>query len=168
MLSEDAEEDCRKDLGEVQRLHRRSRGVECVVGVWGVIEYWAPLYKSEGPTQVALIFLNYLRLKLHGKTLEDFRKFFFSFDNICHVDELRLLKKPLALPSPEDRLWMEINKVIGPERVRKKQENSSIYFLLNWPQERLGQIYFTNQHLISRPRESQRLLYKHLLFSRSL
>ena len=53
MLSEDAEEDCRKDLGEVQRLHRRSRGVECVVGGGGVIEYWAPLYKSEGPTQVA-------------------------------------------------------------------------------------------------------------------
>ena len=118
-LAEDAEDDCRKDIGEVQRLHRRSRGVECVVGGGGVIDYWAPLYKSEGPTQVALIFLNYLRLKLQGKTVEDFRKFFFSFDNICHVDELRLLKNPLALPPPEDMLWLEINKVIGLTRVRK-------------------------------------------------
>ena len=77
-LTEDAEDDCRKDIGEIQRLHRRSRGVECVVGGGGVIDYWAPLYKSEGPTQVALIFLNYLRLKLHGKTLEDFRNFFLQ------------------------------------------------------------------------------------------
>ena len=91
-------------------------------GGWGVIEYWAPLYKSEGLTKVALIFLNYLQLKLHGKTLEDFRNFFFSFDNICHVDELCLLKKHLALPSPEDRLWMEITKVIGPKESEKTRE----------------------------------------------
>ena len=49
MLSEDAEEDCRKDLGEVQRLHRRSRGVECVVGGGGVIEYWPPSTSPRGP-----------------------------------------------------------------------------------------------------------------------
>ena len=33
---------------------------------------------------------------------------------MCHVDELRLLSKPLALPAPYDQMWLQIQKVIDP------------------------------------------------------
>ena len=29
--------------------------------------------------------LKYLQLKLEGKSVEDFREFFLSYDNICHA-----------------------------------------------------------------------------------
>ena len=111
-------EGCRKDIGEAPRLHRRSRGVECVVGGGGVVQYWAPLYKSEGPTQVALIVIKFLQLHLAGKTVEDFRNFFLSYDNICHLDELKLFRHNLDLPAPYDKVWLEINKVIDPLHIK--------------------------------------------------
>ena len=45
-------ESCRKDIGILHRLHSWSRGVEEIVGGGGIIEYWAPIYDSEGPVQV--------------------------------------------------------------------------------------------------------------------
>ena len=110
--------DCRKDIGEAKRLHRRSRGVECIVSGGGVIRSWTPLYKSEGPTQVALIMLRFLHLYFQGKSIEDFTKFFMSYDNICHVDELKLLAKKLDLPVPFDEIWLKINKVIDPLHIK--------------------------------------------------
>ena len=58
--------------------------------------------------------IKFLHLHFQGKTIEEFRSFFLSYDNMCHVDELKLLSKPLALPAPYDRMWLEIAKVIDP------------------------------------------------------
>ena len=73
--------------------------------------------------------LKFLQLKLKGKTVEDFRKFFLSYDNICHVDELKLLSKPLALDSPVDRIWLEVNKVIDPLHIHNhvRQKCKELY-----------------------------------------
>ena len=106
------EESCRKDIGDVQRLHGWSRGIEEFVGGGGIIEYWAPIYKSEGPAQVFLIMIKYLQLRLQNKTEEDYHKFCLSYDNMCHVDSLKISKNPLPLPAPEDKIWTSITKVI--------------------------------------------------------
>ena len=90
-MTEDPEESCRKDIGIVHRLHTWSRGVEEIVGGGGIIEYWAPIYDSEGPVQVFFIILKYLLLKHEGKGEEEYKRFFLSYDNMCHVDSLRFL-----------------------------------------------------------------------------
>ena len=120
--TEQNENDCRKDIGEAPRLHRRSRGVEAVVSGGGIVEYWSPLFKSEGPTQVALIMLKYLQLKLEGKNVEDFSKFYLSYDNMCHVDTLKLLSDELSLPEPFDKVWLKINKIIDPLHIRNHKQ----------------------------------------------
>ena len=37
-----------------------------------------------------------------------------SYDNMCHIDCLNLLKGPLSLPAPFDEMWLKIKKVIDP------------------------------------------------------
>ena len=65
-------------------------GIMEIVGGGGIIEYWAPIYDSENPVQVFFIILKYLQLKFEGKGEEEYKKFFLSYDNMCHLDSLRL------------------------------------------------------------------------------
>ena len=64
--------------------------------------------------KVTLALIKFLHMHLRGKTVEEFRKYYLSYDNMCHIDELRLLSKPLPLPEPYNKMWFEINKVIDP------------------------------------------------------
>ena len=43
-----------------QRLQKWTRGCLAIVNSAGFIRYWAPLFKSEGPAQVAVIVLTFL------------------------------------------------------------------------------------------------------------
>ena len=43
-----------------RRLQKWTRGAFAIVNSGGHISYWAPLYKSEGPAQVAVIVLTFL------------------------------------------------------------------------------------------------------------
>ena len=43
-----------------QRLQKWTRGCFGIVNSAGFIRYWAPLFKSEGPAQVAVIVLTFL------------------------------------------------------------------------------------------------------------
>ena len=43
-----------------QRLQKWTRGHLAIVNSAGYIQYWAPLFKSEGPAQVAVIVLTFL------------------------------------------------------------------------------------------------------------
>ena len=56
----DDHENCRKDIGESAKLRRRTRGILAFISGGGIIKSWDTLYKSEGPTQVALLMLKYL------------------------------------------------------------------------------------------------------------
>ena len=90
-MTDGPDDTCRKDIGIVHRLHKWSRGVEEIVGGGGIIEYWAPIYDSENPVQIFFIILKYLLLKHEGKGEEEYKRFFLSYDNMCHVDSLRFL-----------------------------------------------------------------------------
>ena len=35
-----------------------------------------------------------------------------AYDNICNVEKMRIARKPLPLPPPYDKLWMNIQKII--------------------------------------------------------
>ena len=44
-----------------------------------------------------------------------------SYDNMCHVDGMRVAKKPLPRPSPYDRMWMDISKIINSLHIRNQK-----------------------------------------------
>ena len=104
-MTDGPDDSCRKDIGIVHRLHSWSRGVEEIVGGGGIIEYWAPIYNSENPVQIFFILLKYLQLKHKGKGEEEYKRFFLSYDNMCHVDSLRCLFSNLF------HCWREMRKV---------------------------------------------------------
>ena len=111
-----SEDDCRKDTGE-KTVHKlsRSRGVLMTVSGGGIIRSWNDLFKSEGPAQVGLL------QKYLGENIpdpEDWKNFFLSYDNMCHIDELNLLNKPLALSEPYKNMWQKIQKVIDPLHIK--------------------------------------------------
>ena len=51
---------CNKETVGKMRLQKWTRGILAIVNSGGHIIYWSPLYKSEGPAQVAVIVLNFL------------------------------------------------------------------------------------------------------------
>ena len=77
-----ASNECRKDVGELKRLHSYSRGIEQIVGGGGIIEYFSVIFGSEGPAQISIVTLKYLELKMAGKSLQDFSEFYLSYDNM--------------------------------------------------------------------------------------
>ena len=95
----------------------------------GYIRYWAPLFKSEGPAQVAVIVLTFLLAILcpsvpfdgWEKLVMDMRfihllllKFFavLSYDNMCHLDSLKMFRKPLPAKGAFALAWQKVTKVI--------------------------------------------------------
>ena len=122
---DEEEEDCRKDIGEVVKLQIRSRGYEAFVTGGGIIKKIWPIYKSEGPTQVALLIIRFLFLYLKDVDPQLWNQLFLSFDNMCHIDSLKLLKNPLELEGPEmPYLWSKIQKVIDPLHIKNHKRKS--------------------------------------------
>ena len=82
---------CRKDIGDVYRLHKWSRGIQVIVGAGGVIEYWAPLYRAENPLQVAFILLNYMIKKFEGKQESEIKDFFISYATVLESNNSKII-----------------------------------------------------------------------------
>ena len=70
--TEKAGEDCRKDVGE-KTVHKlsKSRGGLFSISGGGVIRSWSTLYKSEGPTQVALLMISFLYMYLSQASIPE-------------------------------------------------------------------------------------------------
>ena len=119
---DDTVDKCRKDIGEPTRLRRRNRGILAFVSAGGIIRSWDPLYKSEGPTQVALLMIKYLKKFLKDIDPELWMEVFMSYDNMCHVDSLKLLKFALSLEEPFPTMWQDIQKVIDPLHISNHKQ----------------------------------------------
>ena len=71
---------------------------------------------SESPTQAYLIIAVWLYRKF--KAMQDagqsaaMSTTTLTYDNMCHVDSLKIAKKDLPFPAPLDKSWLRINKVI--------------------------------------------------------
>ena len=72
-------------IGIIHRLHTWSRGIVEIVSGGGIIEYWAPIFESEGPVQTFFIMLMFLLLKLKGLDEDDYRKFYISYDDMPSI-----------------------------------------------------------------------------------
>ncbi|CAB3985930.1 Hypothetical predicted protein [Paramuricea clavata] len=122
----DEETSCNKDTGGLKALHSWSRGIFFIVSAGGHIEYWQPLYRSESPTQAFVVTILWLYRKFKGMKNEfsddDIRQAMSSiclaYDNMCHMDSLKIAKRDLPLPKPFDECWKLISKVIDRLHLR--------------------------------------------------
>ena len=87
------------------------------------------LYKSESPTQVALLMIKYLQLSLQNVSPEDWFKMFVCYDNMCNIDRLRMFREPLPLDGEFANVWNKINKCIDSLHIsnHKREECKTKY-----------------------------------------
>ena len=66
--------------------------------------------KSEGPAQVFLLVLVWMMATLSKLNREERQKVVLLYDNMCHLDNLCMARKPL--PGDLQYMWLDINKII--------------------------------------------------------
>ena len=118
-----------RDTGNKVRLRRWSRGIFAIVRGGGHIETFAPLYKSESPTQVATLTLKFLLQKLQNTDKNTWSDVYLSYDNMCNLDRLHMLRNKLPLEGALSDLWLDVNKVIDPLHLpnHKRPECHQLY-----------------------------------------
>ena len=125
------EEDCRKDVGETVRLRRYSRGILAACSGGGHIWSFDSLYKSEGPTQVALLMIRYLQKRLKDIPPLEWDQHILNYDNMCNVCKLKLLQGPLPLEAPFNSIWQDVGKIIDPLHLKNHSKNKNCAELYN-------------------------------------
>ncbi|XP_065916828.1 uncharacterized protein [Dysidea avara] len=91
---------CNKDTGEKPgTLQKWTRGTWFCVGAGGHIERWQPLYRSEGPAQVFMLVVMWLVCQFGTKGRDAWKTLTISYDNMCHLNNLRVSRLPLPLPN---------------------------------------------------------------------
>ena len=87
--------------------------------------------RSESPTQAYLVLAIWLYRKFKalqdaGRSQADIRKAMSStilaYDNMCHVDTLKISKKDLPFAAPFDKVWNVITKVIDRLHLRNHKD----------------------------------------------
>ncbi|XP_068688818.1 uncharacterized protein [Montipora foliosa] len=111
---------CSKETGGKQRLQKWSRGHLFIVRGGGIIDKWSPLFKSESPSQVFIIVLSWLFTILKCINPLNWDKIFVSYDNMCYMylDGLKAAQALLPWPSPWDKAWMSVKKIIDSLHIR--------------------------------------------------
>ena len=80
------------------------------------------LHRSEGPAQVFLLVLSWLLAAFGKKSREERKGVIVSYDNMCHLDNLRLAKKPLPLPGDLKHIWGDTTKVIDKLHLKNHKD----------------------------------------------
>ena len=55
------------------------------------------------------------------------------YDNMCHIAELNLLKKPLALEAPFDKIWCKTTDVqtkIDPLHIKNHEDQTARFSMI--------------------------------------
>ena len=55
-------------------------------------------YRSEGPAQLFLLTLTWLIAAFGAKKRDEWKEVTVAYDNMCHLDNLKIAKKELPLP----------------------------------------------------------------------
>lgn len=74
--------------------------------------------RSESPSQVFLIVVSFLYEILRHKPEEDWHDIILAYDNMCHLDSLRVANEKLPLPEPYCNMWLKITKIIDSLHIR--------------------------------------------------
>ena len=80
-------------------IMRRQIGIQC------------SLSSSESCSQVFTILLVWLLRVVDGIPREKWSDVVLAYDNMCHLDAMKVARKALPLPKPYDEMWLAITKV---------------------------------------------------------
>lgn len=80
------------------------------------------LCRSEGPAQIFLLVINWLVAAFGKATRDQWKKIIISYDNMCHLNNLKVAKKPLPLPGDLQYLWLDVNKVIDSLHIHNHKD----------------------------------------------
>ena len=69
------------------------------------------IYRSESPSQVFLIVLQWLYETLQAIPVDKWSEVVLAYDAMCKLDGLKVCSLPLPLAKPFDNMWMAITKV---------------------------------------------------------
>lgn len=78
--------------------------------------------RSEGPAQVFLLVLMWLVTQFGDKGRETWKRITLSYDNMCHLNNLRVAKQPLPLPGDLRFIWQDINKIIDDLHIKNHRD----------------------------------------------
>jgi hypothetical protein len=81
-------------------------------------------YRSEGPAQVFLIVLTWLISEFGCKGRDMWKQITIAYDNMCHLNNLRVARQPLPLPGDLKFIWSDINKVIDDLHIKNHKDSS--------------------------------------------
>ena len=77
-----------------------------------------------------LLVLVWLIAALGSLTREERKKVVLSYDNMCHLDNLRVAKKPLPLPGDLMFLWLDIKEIIDTLHIHNHKIQSAISYTI--------------------------------------
>ena len=81
-----------------------------------------------------LLMLTWLLAAFGDESRDEWKKVILSYDNMCHVDNLKVAKRELPLPGDLKYIWQDITKIIDTlhinnhvdEQCRRKYDPSSV------------------------------------------
>ena len=76
-----------------------------------VVQSHCSPFSSESCSQVFTILLVWLLQVVEAIPREKWSSVVLAYDNMCHLDALKVARKPLPLPKPFDEMWLAITKV---------------------------------------------------------
>ena len=60
------------------------------------------------------------------KSREERKRVIVSYNNICHLNNLKVAKKPLPLPSNLQYLWLDMTKIIDELHIKNHADKRCI------------------------------------------
>ena len=96
-----------------------------------MFKFFGVTSRSESPTQAYLVLAIWLyrkfqALKDSGQSTAQIssamKSTILAYDNMCHVDSLKISKKDLPFPAPFDKVWYTITKVIDRLHLRNHKD----------------------------------------------
>ena len=69
-----------------------------------------------------LLVLTWLVAAFGHQTREEWKKLIVSYDNMCHLNNLKVSKKPLPLPGNLKHIWMDVGKVIDSLHLKNHKD----------------------------------------------
>ena len=74
--------------------------------------------RSESPSQVFLIVVSFLYKVLKDRPEHEWENIILAYDNMCHLDALKVANAKLPLPAPYCNMWLKVTKIIDSLHIR--------------------------------------------------
>ncbi len=78
------------------------------------------MHRSEGP--VFLLVLTWLVAAFGSKTREEWKQLVVPYDNMCHLNNLKVARKPLPLPGDLQYIWLDVQKIIDELHIKNHSD----------------------------------------------